>query len=123
MIAADAQPLADDLHVDVAIADVPGEPRQLVGIGRRDLDQRLRPADDPHDGAVVEHQTVAIAQSGRLRQVEQKLGAALAGQDDTAAMPLMRVERDRIDGAGVVPMAGGLDFARAFHGGDPRLVL
>ena len=30
MIAADAQPVADDLHVDVAVADVPGEPRQLV---------------------------------------------------------------------------------------------
>ena len=33
MIAADAQPVAGDLHVDMAIADVPGEPRQLVGIG------------------------------------------------------------------------------------------
>ena len=76
VIAADAQPLADDLHVDVAIADVPGEPRQVVGISRRNLDQRLRPADNPHDGAVVEHQPVAIAQSRCLRQVEKKLGAA-----------------------------------------------
>ena len=27
VVAAHAQPIADDLHVDVAIADVPGEPR------------------------------------------------------------------------------------------------
>ena len=99
MIAADAQPIADDLHVDVAVADVPGEPRQFVAVGGRDFDQRLRPADDPHNAAVVEHETIAVTQGGRLRQVEQKGRAPLAGQDDAAAMPLMRVEQDLIDGA------------------------
>jgi hypothetical protein len=32
-IAVDAKPLADDLHVDLAVADVPGEAHQFVGIG------------------------------------------------------------------------------------------
>src|SRR5208282_512094 len=107
----------------MAIADMPGEPRQLVGISRRDLDKRLRAADNPHDGAVIEYETVAVAQSRCLRQVEKKLRAALRRQDDTPAMALLRVERDRIDGVGFVPMAGGFDFAGALHDCNPQLVL
>ena len=103
VIAADAQPIAADLHVDMPIADVPGQPRQLVCIGSRDFDQRLRPADNPHDAAVVEHQAVAVAQGRRLRQIEQKRRAAFAGQDDAAAMAVIGVERDLVDGFGARP--------------------
>jgi hypothetical protein len=115
VVAADAQPLAGDLQVDVAVADVPGEPRQFVGIGRRDLDQRLGPADNPHHGAVVEDEAVAVMQGRRLRQIEQKPGAALAGQDDAAAMAVVGVERDLVDRAGAVPKARGFDGLRALH--------
>ena len=115
MIAANAQPIADDLHIDVPVADMPGEPRQFVAVGGCDFDQRLRPADDAHDTAVVEHKTVAVAQSRRLRQVEQKGRAPFAGQNDAAAMPLMRVERNLVDRTGAVPVARRLDCACAFH--------
>jgi hypothetical protein len=106
MVAPDAQPVADDLHVEMPVADMPGEPRQFARIGRRDLDQRLRPAGDAHHSAIVEKEAVAVAQCRRLRQVEQELGAALAGEDDAAAMALLRIERDAIDRASVVPLAG-----------------
>ena len=115
MVAANAQPIADDLHLDMTVADMPGEPRQFTASGGRDLDQRLRPADDAHDAAVVEHEAVAIAQSGRARQVEQKGRAALAGQDDASAMPLVRVEQNLIDCSGAVPVAGRFDGVCAFH--------
>ncbi len=115
MIAPDAQAVADNLYVDVPVADVPGEPRQLVGVGCGDFDERLRPADNTHDGAIVEHETVAVAQRRCLRQVEKKFRAALAAQNDAAAMALMRVERHGIDRVGGVPMAGSSDFARVFH--------
>ena len=36
----------------------------------RDGDERFRPADDPHDRAVIQHQPVAVAQRRRLRQIE-----------------------------------------------------
>src|ERR1700691_5630442 len=107
----------------MAIADVPGEPCQFMGIGRSNLNERLRSADNPHDGAIVQYKAVAVAQRRRLRQVEKKFRAALAGQDHAAAMALMRVKRDRIDGAGAIPMAGGSDFARVLHDRDARLVL
>jgi len=123
MIAPDAQPVAGDLHVDMPVADMPGEPRQLMAVGGGDFDQRLRPANDAHDSTVIEHEAVAIAQSRRLRQIEQKLRSALAGQNNAAPMPLVRIERHPIDGAGVVPVARGFDFARTLHRSNPKLVL
>ena len=115
VVAPDTQPVADDLDVDVAIADMPGEPRQLVRIRRRNLDQRLRPADDPHDAAIIKHEAIAVMQGRGLRQIEQKPRAALAAQNDAPAMALMGIERDGIDGAGGVPVAGGFDFVRTLH--------
>jgi hypothetical protein len=115
MIAADTQPVAHDLHLDVPVADVPGESRQRMAVGSDDFDQRLGTADDPHDAAIVEQKTVAVAQSDDLRQVEQKSRPVLAGQDDPAALPLMRIEQNLIDRAAAVPVARHLDCMRAFH--------
>jgi hypothetical protein len=115
MIAANTQPVADDLHLDMPIADVPGQPRQHMAVGGGDFDQRLRAADDPHDAAIVEHKTVAVAQSDDLGQIEQKGRAALACQNDPATLPLMRVEQNLIDRAAAVPVARHLDGMRAFH--------
>jgi hypothetical protein len=70
MVAANAQPIADNLHIDMTVADMPGESRQLVTVRRGNFDQRLGPADDAHNAAVVEREAVAVAQRGRLRQVE-----------------------------------------------------
>src|SRR5262245_8612856 len=41
-VAPDAQPVAYHLHLSVAIADVPGEARELVRACGRDLEERLR---------------------------------------------------------------------------------
>jgi len=118
VVAAHAQPVTGDLHVDVAIADVPGETRQLVSIGGGNLDERLRPPGNAHDRAVLEHEAVAVAQRSGMRQVEQESRTALAGQHDTAAMALLRIEDDAIDRAGVVPLAGGFDCIGAIHRRD-----
>src|SRR5262249_36982769 len=50
-VAPDAQRVAYHLHLGVAVADVPGEPRELLRACGRDLEQRLRLAGHPHDGA------------------------------------------------------------------------
>ena len=72
VVAAHAQPIADDLHVDVAIADVPGEPRQLVSTAAAISTSGSGRAGDADDRAVFEHEAVAVAQSRRLRQVEEE---------------------------------------------------
>ena len=117
VIAPDAQPLARDLHVDVAIADMPGEPCQIVAIRSSDFDQRLGPPDHADDCAILEHQSVAVAQCGGLRKIEQEFRAALAAQHDPPAMAVMRIKRDHIDGFRLVPMPGRFDVVCALHDG------
>jgi hypothetical protein len=116
VIAADAQPLADNLDVDVTIADVPSEAGQIVGVRGGDFDKRLGPADDPDDRAVLEHEAVAVPERDGLRKIEQEFCATLAAQHHAPAMTFVRVERNRIDSACLIPMSGGLDIARALHG-------
>jgi hypothetical protein len=115
VIAPDAQPLADNLHVDVTITNVPGQPRQIVAVGSGDFNKRLRPSDDADDRAVLEHQAVAVAQRGGLWEIEQEFCAALAAQHDAAAMAVMRIECDRVDRRRLIPMSGGFDVVCAFH--------
>ena len=98
MIAADAQLVADDLHVGVAVAEVPGEPGEVMRGGGGDLDQRLGAADHAHDAAVVEQETITVVQDGRVRQVEQERRAALARQRDATAVPLVEIEHNLVDG-------------------------
>src|SRR6202167_4592688 len=64
VIAPDAQPLADDLHVEVTIADMPGQPRQVVNVRSGDFNERLGPSHDAGDRGVLAHQTVTLAQRG-----------------------------------------------------------
>ena len=95
----DAQPLAQDLNIGVAVSDMPGEPRKLLRTSRRDLDQRLALAGNQDDGAVVEQEAVAVVQHGRVRKIEQDLCAPLAAQDHAATMALIRIEHHPVDDA------------------------
>src|SRR5215831_12868200 len=115
VIAADAQLVADDLHVGVAVADVPSEARQLMRAHGSDLNQQLRLPGNPHDRTVLEHEAIAILECRRVREIEQERGAALAGQRDTAAMALVGIEHDTVDGPGQVPGADSLDLGGATH--------
>ena len=95
----DAQPLAHDLNIGVAVSDMPGQARDLGRIGRHDLDQRLWLAGNQDDGAVVEHEAVAVVQHGRVRKIEQDLCAPLAAQDHAATMALIGIEHQPVDDA------------------------
>ena len=97
--------VTDHLHLGMAVAEMPGKPRKLAGARGGDLMQRLGLADDAHHGAVVEHQTVAVPQRGRLRQVKQQDGATLGGQHQAAPMALARIEHDAVDRRRVVPLS------------------
>ena len=107
VVAANAQPIADDLHVDVAVADVPGEPRQLVSIRRR----RSRPA------APAGRRCARCAPSSSTRPSPSRKAVA-CGRSSRNVVPRSPVKTTRrrwrscassvtlIDRAGVVPLAG-----------------
>ena len=60
-VAADAQAVADDLQLGVAIAEMPGEARQCGDVGGGNLGKRLGPSDHRDNRAVAEHEAVAVA--------------------------------------------------------------
>src|SRR5262249_52684759 len=60
MIAADAELLPDDLHLGMAVAEMPGKANKIERGRSLDLDQRLRLSGNGHDGAVIEHEPVAF---------------------------------------------------------------
>ena len=79
MIAADAQAIPHHLHLGVAIAEVPGEPREVVRRRGRNFQQQLRPADHAHDIAVVEQDIARALDAADAAYCLQEGRVALAG--------------------------------------------
>jgi len=115
VVAPDPQPAADELNVGVAIAEVPSQPRQVIGARRCDFDQRLVLAGDVHDRAVVEYDAVAVTQRGDVREIEQESGAAATGQHNSAAVTLVGIKLDSVDSRNRIPTSRVFDAASAFH--------
>jgi len=119
VIAPDAQPVADDLHVGVAIAEMPGKLHQRERCPDGHFSQGFSLAGNQHDPAIVEHDAVAIAQRHSLIEVQQELGAALTLQDNATAMPIARVEDDEVGCVGWIPEPGAANGPAALHGCPP----
>jgi hypothetical protein len=106
MIGTDAEAIAEQLHRQVPVAEMPGDADQLAFVMRVDLQQRFRFRTDPDDAAVVEPQPVTMAQPRGLREIEQHLLAAFSRQQDAATMPVIEVDQHVIDFPGNVPASG-----------------
>jgi hypothetical protein len=115
VIAADAQRLSDNLHLCVAVAEMPCEPRERGRVGRGYFDQRFRFSFDTHDGAIVEHKAVAILQADGFGQIKDETCALLAGQCNTPAVAFVSVEDNSINRRCGVPFTCLSDFARGTH--------
>ena len=70
MVAPNAEVRAQQLHRQMPVAKVPGDADQCGGVMGVDVQQRLRPGLHQDDPAVIQQQAVAVAQPGRLRQVD-----------------------------------------------------
>ncbi len=68
-----------------------------------------------HDGAVIEQQTVAVAQRHGLFEIEQEFGALLAGEHDAPAGAVAGVEHDAVGGGACVPVGRPLDLRYPQH--------
>ena len=96
MIAADAQALGHQLGGQMAVAEMPGDPDQMMRIGPLDLDQRLGRGDHLDQPAVLEHQRITAAKRDGILEVEQKLQSTRARHRHTAAVPVVEIEHDGV---------------------------
>jgi hypothetical protein len=96
VIAPDPQPLADDLGRQMAVAEVPGNPNQMVRIIAADLHQRLRRRDHFDQPAIVEHQRIAAAQRDGVFEIEQEFKPARPRHRHPPPVTIVEIENDRI---------------------------
>jgi hypothetical protein len=93
----DQDPPAADLRWQVAIADMPGQTRQLLSIDRGDGQQGFGGGGDQNDAAILKAQAIAAAQHGGPRQVEQEFGALLGNESQSAPVAFIVTECDAIE--------------------------
>ena len=116
VLSPDANPVADDLHVGVAVAEMPCQLHQRERRPHGDLGQRFGLPRHQHDAAVVQHDAIAIAERDGLVEVQQEVGAPGALEHDAAAMPIARIEHDKVDRVGWIPEARAANGPAALHG-------
>ena len=115
VIAANTEAVPRDLHGEVAVAEVPGQPEQMLGRFRADFAQRLGSADDLHKAAILQLHGIAGAQRDGLGQIEQERQSARAFHRDPATVPVLEVEHHRISGI-ALPVALGDHIGCTQHG-------
>lgn len=115
VIAAYAQGLWHDLGRQMAVAEVPGDPDQMMRIAPLDLDQRLGRRHHVDQPPVLEHQRIPSAQRDGVLKIEQKLNSARARHRHPPPMPIVEIKDDGI-GRRFLPAMLAQDFGRADHG-------
>ena len=98
MIAPDAQALADDLRRQMAVAEMPGDPHQMMRIGAADFHQQLGRGNHFDQPPVFQHQRIAAAQRDGFFQIQQEFQPARSRHRHAAAMPVVEIEHHRVSG-------------------------
>lgn len=94
---------------------MPSQTRQVPGVPAVDFHQGLARGDDFDQSTVLQHQSVAAAQRGLVRQIEKKRQAVGAFHGETTSMPIMVIEHDMI-GSPLRPRGRPLDRYGAHRG-------
>jgi hypothetical protein len=114
VIAPDTQALRRDLRRQMTVAEMPGDPNQMVRVGTPYLGQWLRRRHHLDQPVIVEHQRVATSQHCRVFQVEQKLKPAGARHRHPPPVTIVETENDSI-GRRLRPAMLRADLCRADH--------
>jgi len=108
-ISGEPQPPLQDLHRDMAVAEMPGEPRQHGKIAGTNLDQRFRLGHDLDQSAIVEHQCVVGAQPHGLGEIQLHADTFDAEQEALLDLLALCVGQDqRVDDIAAVTFGCGL---------------
>src|SRR5579872_1490932 len=96
MVITDADPIAEQLHWQMAVTQVPGDAHHLCLIMRMDFEQLLWPRADAHH-ARLHSKSVPLPQPRGLRQIEQHLPALLCAQYNAPTVSPVEIHEHTID--------------------------
>ena len=114
MVASDAQAFTDDLRRQMPVAEVPGDPDQMMRIAAANFEERLRCRHHLDQPVIVEHQGVAATQRDRVFEIKQELKSPRAGHRHPPPVPVVEIEHDGI-GRRFAPAMLRADLGRADH--------
>ncbi len=114
VIAADTQALGHDLRRQVAVAEMPGDPDQMMRVGALDLEQRLGRRHHLDQPSVLEHQRIAAAERNGVFEIEQEFEPARACHRHPPPVPVVEIEHDGI-GRSLFPAMLSDDSCGADH--------
>ncbi len=97
VVGADADAVAEQLHRQMPVAEVPGDADQLRRAVGMDFEQRFGLGYYTDDTATFKRQAIAIAQPNGLWKVEQQFDAAFRGKHYAAAMAAVEIENHAIE--------------------------
>jgi hypothetical protein len=97
MIGRDIDCVPGHFRRHMAVAEMPGDFHQPERIFGRDLDQVFGFCGNAHELAVFELERVAVFENGGISKIEQKFRAAIGLHCHAAAVPVLMIERDRVD--------------------------
>lgn len=96
VVAPDAQSARRDLGRQMAVAEMPGDAHQMLGIRPPDLDQWFGGCDHFHQPAVFQHQGIATAQRHGLLEIEQEGEPTGALHGEASTVAVVETEHHRI---------------------------
>lgn len=115
-VAGDADAVGQEFRRHMAVAEVPGEAREMVGVTSDDLRHRLLGRDHRNDAAVIELEAVAMLQMRRFSEVQKEGDIPLPAHGDAAAVAAIMRQDYTVRGGGRIPGAGGKNLVGADHG-------
>jgi hypothetical protein len=105
MIGPNADVIAQQLHRQMTIAEVPRNPHQIALFVRMYLQQRFGLCAHSHHPA-IHRQPIAVAQAHGVRQIEQHLPALLGAQQNTSPVAPIEIDQHAVEFRCDIPGTG-----------------
>ena len=96
VVVSNANRVIENLHGQMPIAEMPGNPGEMGRPAGPDVDDVFCPCPDSYRAAVAERQPVAVRQCPRFRQVEEKLASGRCLHGNASTMPLVEIKFDNL---------------------------
>lgn len=116
VVVADPQCLAEKLRRGVAIAEMPGDAQDNVGIVGAEFDQPFRFCRDDDEPAWFQLEGIAGSKRRRLCEIDEEFGSLGGNERATAAAAVVEIQFDAVDDVCRVVGAGREDAGRSDHG-------
>jgi len=94
MVRPDTENLVSNFGRQMAVSQMPGKTRKLIGIFMPDFDNVFGGGLDPEPPPVLELQAISLGHRNRFRKIEKDIFALIRGETNAAAMARIKVESE-----------------------------